>query len=248
MIKIRNLSKTFDNNKVLKNISFDVEKGDVIAILGPSGGGKTTLLKCLNFLKRADSGTMEFNGTEYDLRTISKSQIYNIRANTAFVFQNYNLFENKTVLENITIGLTVARRMNKNKANEIGIRMLEKVGLKDKMDSYPRQLSGGQQQRVAIARALACNPSVIYFDEPTSALDPELIGEVLGVIKELANEHMTMLIVTHEVNFARSVSNKILFLEDGSIIDFEDTEQFFKNQSNERINNFIQTVTRGEEK
>ena len=171
---------------VLNGVDLSVEKGDVVAILGPSGSGKTTLLRCLNFLETADSGTLVFDGESFDLGRISRADIARLRKKTAFVFQNYNLFRNKTALQNVTEGLIVARRMPKEQADEIGRRMLEKVGLADRADYYPRQLSGGQQQRVAIARALATDPEIIYFDEPTSALDPELTGEVLSVMRQLA--------------------------------------------------------------
>lgn len=242
MISLENLSKSFGKHQVLKDISFEINKGDVVAVLGPSGSGKTTLLRCLNFLEKSNAGKLMFDGETFDLINISKQKIHEIRNKTAFVFQNFNLFANKTALENVTIGLTVARKINKEKAIEIGKEMLDKVGLSDHYDFYPDQLSGGQQQRVAIARALATNPEIIYFDEPTSALDPELIGEVLSVIKDLANDGMTMIVVTHEMNFARSISNKIIFMEDGKIIENCKTEEFFNNPTNERIKNFIQNI------
>lgn len=243
MISVKNLNKYFNDIKALNNVSFEVEKGDVVAILGPSGSGKTTLLRCLNFLEHADSGELIFNGEEIELKTFNKKKIHNIRNKTAFVFQNFNLFLNKTVLENVTIGLTVARKIDKESAIEIGKTVLDKVGLSDKYNSYPDQLSGGQQQRVAIARALALNPEIIYFDEPTSALDPELINEVLSVIKELANEKMTMMIVTHEINFARKVSNRVLFMDNGSIIEDCNTKDFFENNNNSRINSFLSNIS-----
>lgn len=242
MIKVKNLSKSFGSNLVLDDISFDVEKGDVIAILGPSGSGKTTILRCINFLERTDKGKLEFEGKEVDLKTINNKEIHEIRNSTAFVFQNFNLFLNKTALQNVTEGLIVAKKMDKSKAKEIGKKLLDKVGLEGKYDHYPSQLSGGQQQRVAIARALATEPKIIYFDEPTSALDPELIGEVLGVIKELADEGMTMIIVTHEMNFAKSVSNRVLFLENGKIIENRSTKDFFENNTNERVRNFLKNI------
>ncbi|MCR5272444.1 MAG: amino acid ABC transporter ATP-binding protein, partial [Lachnospiraceae bacterium] len=200
MLEIKSIKKSFEGLDVLKSIDLSVDKGDVIAILGPSGSGKTTLLRCINFLESADAGTMVFDGDSYDLGHISKKDIAAIRKKTAFVFQNYNLFRNKTALENVTEGLIIGRGMKKEEAERIGMDMLTKVGMADRRDYYPHQLSGGQQQRVAIARALAPNPEIIYFDEPTSALDPELIGEVLNVIRALADEGMTMLIVTHEIN------------------------------------------------
>lgn len=242
MIKVKNLKKSFGDHQVLKGIDLEINMGDVVAVLGPSGSGKTTLLRCLNFLETANEGELTFDDKTYSLNTINKNEIHSIRNKTAFVFQNFNLFENKTALENVTIGLTVARKINKNEADDIGIKMLEKVGLKDKINSYPDQLSGGQQQRVAIARALATNPEIIYFDEPTSALDPELIGEVLNVIKELANENMTMIVVTHEMNFAKNISNRVVFMEDGKIIENKESKEFFDNPTNERIENFIKNI------
>ena len=248
MISIKNLNKSFGQHQVLKDISFEINKGDVVAVLGPSGSGKTTLLRCLNFLEKADSGLLTFGSQEFDLKNINSKSIHEIRNKTAFVFQNFNLFANKTALENVTIGLTVARKVDGNKASEIGKEMLDKVGLSDKYDSYPDQLSGGQQQRVAIARALASNPEIIYFDEPTSALDPELIGEVLSVIKDLANEGMTMIVVTHEMNFAKNISNRVLFMSEGNIIEDKDTKSFFKDTKNERIKAFIKNiVSKGEQ-
>lgn len=242
MIKVNGLKKSFGDHLVLKDVSFEINKGDVVAILGPSGSGKTTLLKCINFLEKSDSGILTFDGEEFDLKNLNKNKIHEIRNKTSFVFQNFNLFANKTALENVTIGLTVARKMDKQKAEEIGRKVLNKVGLSSKADSYPDQLSGGQQQRVAIARALALNPEIIYFDEPTSALDPELIGEVLSVIKELASEGMTMLVVTHEMNFAKNISNRILFMEDGNIIEDSKTKDFFTKPKNKRIKAFIESI------
>ncbi|MDO4941049.1 MAG: amino acid ABC transporter ATP-binding protein [Erysipelotrichaceae bacterium] len=242
MIKVNNLSKSFDNLEVLKNFSFEVNKGDVIAILGPSGSGKTTLLRCMNFLEKADEGTIDFEGDLVDIKTVSNKKISEIRKRTGFVFQSFNLFLNKTALQNVIEGLIVARKMDKNEAEKIGKKMLDKVGLSDKYDYYPSQLSGGQQQRVAIARALACNPEIIYFDEPTSALDPETISEVLNVIKDLADEGMTMLIVTHEMNFAKNVSNRVLFIENGNIIKDTSTKDFFFANENERIQSFIKSL------
>ena len=242
MITIKNLHKKFGTNEVLKGIDLSVEKGDVIAIIGPSGSGKTTLLRCMNFLEEADEGELDFDGKSYDLKKISKKDILNIRKQTSFVFQNFNLFRNKTVLKNITEGLIVARKIKKSEAEKTAIEMLEKVGMENKQDSYPYQISGGQQQRVAIARALAVNPKIIFFDEPTSALDPELINEVLTVIKQLADEGMTMLIVTHELNFAKNVSNKVIFMEDGKIIERGFTSEFFTNPQQERTKLFLSKI------
>ena len=247
MLEIRDVRKQFDSLKVLDGISFDVEKSDVFAILGPSGSGKTTLLRCLNFLEKADFGTMVFDGKRIDLSKASKSEIAELRKKTAFVFQSYNLFLNKTVLDNVTLGLTAGAGMKRKDAVEIATRMLEKVGMADKLSSYPSQLSGGQQQRVAIARALASKPEIIFFDEPTSALDPELIGEVLNVMRQLAEEGMTMLVVTHEMSFARNVSNKVLFLEDGHIVESGPSKEFFANPREERTKAFLRSIEYGVE-
>lgn len=247
MIKVNGLEKSFDGNLILKGVDIEINKGDVIAIIGPSGSGKTTLLRCLNFLEKADKGVLYFDDEKIDLSKVDKNTIKKIRNKTAFVFQGFNLFQNKTALENVTLGLIVSRKMNKDKANEIGKQLLDKVGLTDKYDSYPSQLSGGQQQRVAIARALAQDPEIIYFDEPTSALDPELIAEVLSVIKDLANEGMTMLVVTHELNFAKNISNEVIFMEEGKVIQRSDSKTFFEKQNNERISSFINSLlTKGE--
>jgi len=242
MIEVKKLSKSYDNLLVLDEVDLKIEKGDVVAVLGPSGSGKTTLLRCLNFLEKADQGTLIFDDEQIDLCNVSKSKMQKIRKKTAFVFQNFNLFLNKTVLQNVTEGLIVARHMDKQEAIEIGKRMLDKVGLAEKYDSYPNQLSGGQQQRVGIARALATNPEIIYFDEPTSALDPELIKEVLNVIKSLAEEKMTMLIVTHEMNFASKVSNKVIFMDNSKILYAGQTKKFFENPGNKRIEEFLHKI------
>ena len=247
MLEIRDIRKQFDSLKVLDGISFDVEKSDVVAILGPSGSGKTTMLRCLNFLEKADSGTMVFDGKRIDLSKATKAEIAELRKKTAFVFQSYNLFLNKTVLDNVTLGLTAGAGMKRKDAVEIATRMLEKVGMADKLSSYPSQLSGGQQQRVAIARALASKPEIIFFDEPTSALDPELIGEVLNVMRQLAEEGMTMLVVTHEMSFARNVSNKVLFLEDGHIVESGPSKEFFANPREERTKAFLRSIEYGVE-
>ena len=247
MIDVRNVTKTFDDFEALKGVSLQVEKGDVVAILGPSGSGKTTLLRCINFLEIADGGTMVFDDETFDMHSISKKDISRIRRKTAFVFQNYNLFLNKTVLQNVTEGLIIARKVHKEEAEKKAVAALEKVGMADRLDSFPSQLSGGQQQRVAIARALATDPEIIYFDEPTSALDPELIGEVLSVMRDLANEGMTMLVVTHEMNFARNVSNKVIFMENGQVIESSDSKSFFENPKEERTKLFIQTIQSGRE-
>lgn len=240
VLEIRDIHKSFvEQEHVLNGVDLTVEKGDVIAILGPSGSGKTTLLRCINFLAEADKGTMVFDNTEYDLSNMKKEDIRKIRSKTGFVFQNYNLFANKTALQNVTLGLTVARKVDKKEAEKIGREMLEKVGMLERADHYPSQLSGGQQQRVAIARALATNPEIIYFDEPTSALDPELIGEVLNVMKDLAQEGMTMIVVTHEMSFAKDVSNHVIFMEGGKIIEEGTSKDFFENPTQERTREFL---------
>ena len=242
MIEVRKLAKSFDDLEVLTDVNLKIEKSDVIAILGSSGSGKTTFLRCMNFLEKSDSGTLIFDGKSYDLSSISKKDIMNIRKKTAFVFQNYNLFLNKTVLENVMEALTVVRKMDKDKAKVKALEVLEKVGMVDKQNAYPSSLSGGQQQRVSIARALAYDPEVIYFDEPTSALDPELIGEVLGVMRDLAKSGITMVIVTHEMNFAKNVATKVVFMEGGKIIKEGNPKEFFENQNDERIKQFIGKV------
>ncbi len=242
VLSVSNVKKRFDQLEVLRDVSLSVEEGDVVAILGPSGSGKTTFLRCLNFLEKADDGLLIFDGQEYHLNSISKAQISKIRKKTGFVFQNYNLFLNKTALENVTEGLIIGRKMKKDEAEKKGLEALQKVGMLDRADHYPSQLSGGQQQRVAIARAIVTNPQIIYFDEPTSALDPELTVEVLEVMKQLASEGMTMLVVTHEMSFARNVSNKVLFMEDGEVIASESSEQFFNEAHSERIQSFLNTV------
>lgn len=239
VLEIKDIHKSFGSLNVLDGVDLSVHKGDVIAILGPSGSGKTTLLRCINFLETADQGTMVFDEKEYDLASMRKNDIRDIRKKTGFVFQNYNLFANKTALQNVMLGLTSARKMDKKQAEKIGLEMLRKVGMEDRASHYPSQLSGGQQQRVAIARALATNPEIIYFDEPTSALDPELIGEVLNVMRELANEGMTMIVVTHEMSFAKEVSNHVIFMEGGKIIEQGTSKEFFENPKQERTREFL---------
>ena len=239
ILSVKDLKKKFDTLEVLKGISLEVDKGDVIAVLGPSGGGKTTFLRCLNFLEKADSGTLTFNGKKYDLSHITKKEIREIRMHTGFVFQSYNLFSNKTALENVMEGLVTARKVKKDEARAKAGKYLEKVGLLDRASYYPSQLSGGQQQRVAIARALALDPLLIYFDEPTSALDPELTGEVLSVMKSLAEEGMTMIVVTHEMSFARSVATRTVFMENGVIVEEGETKSFFSSPKEQRTKEFI---------
>ena len=242
MLEVKNVKKSFGELQVLKGVSLSVNKGDVVAILGPSGSGKTTLLRCMNFLEMADEGQMTFDGEDFSMHSIPRRDIARLRKKTAFVFQNYNLFRNKTALQNVTEGLIIARRMPKAQAQEIGRQALDKVGLSDRYDYYPSQLSGGQQQRVAIARALATNPEIIYFDEPTSALDPELTGEVLAVMRQLANEGMTMLVVTHEMGFARNFSSRVILMENGNMGESADSRSFFQNPKEERTKQFLRLV------
>ena len=242
MLKLTNVHKSFDKTEVLKGISLNVEKGSVTAIIGPSGAGKTTLLRCINFLEKADSGFLDFDNLHLDLEKVSKKTMLEIRRKTAFVFQNYNLFANMTALENVMEGLVVARKVPKSDAKDRALKALEKVGLKDKADFYPSSLSGGQQQRVGIARALAVNPDVILFDEPTSALDPELTGEVLSVIKELSAEGTTMVIVTHEMAFARDTADKVIFMDKGVIVEEGEAGTFFTSPKEERTRQFLERV------
>lgn len=242
MLEIKQIRKSFDGQEILKGVDIRVNKGDVVTILGPSGSGKTTLLRCINFLEKADEGSMIFDQEHFELNAVHKKEIAKIRQKTAFVFQDYNLFRNKTALQNVTEGLIVARKMPKPQAEEIGKKALDKVGLSDRYDYYPHQLSGGQQQRVGIARAIATDPELILFDEPTSALDPELIGEVLEVMRQLAAEGMTMLVVTHEMNFARNVSTKVIFMDQGVVVEENNPKDFFDSPREERTKQFLGSI------
>ena len=243
MLEVKQIHKAFGDLEVLKQVDLQVNKGDVVAILGPSGSGKTTLLRCMNFLENADGGELNFDGEHVSLGHVSKKDAARLRKKTAFVFQNYNLFRNKTALENVTEGLIIGRKMPKAEAIQIGRQALEKVGLSDREDYYPSQLSGGQQQRVAIARAIATKPEIIYFDEPTSALDPELTGEVLAVMRTLAEEGITMLVVTHEMGFAQNVSNQVVFMEHGVVVESGDSYSFFHSPREGRTRSFLQTLS-----
>lgn len=243
LLEVKGIRKSFGNHTVLDGIDLSVQPGDVTAILGPSGSGKTTLLRCLNFLEKADGGTLSFDGNEYELGHMKRKDIAAIRKKTAFVFQSYELFSNMSALENVMLGLTVGRGISREEARKTAMEMLDKVGLSLQADQYPIQLSGGQQQRVSIARAIAMKPEIIYFDEPTSALDPELIGEVLTVIKNLASEGMTMLVVTHELNFARNVSNRVIFMDGGHILEQNSSKEFFANPKEERTKEFLKNIS-----
>ena len=239
MINVENLSKNFGNLKVLKNISTTINKGEIISIIGPSGSGKSTFLRCINKLEELTEGHIYIDGM--DLMD-KKTDINKIRERVGMVFQHFNLFPNMTVLENLTLSPTMVKKESKEEAEKYALYLLEKVGLSDKAKSYPTQLSGGQKQRIAIARALAMKPEVILFDEPTSALDPEMIKEVLDVMRDLAKEGMTMLIVTHEMGFARNVGNRILFMDNGEIIEDCSPKDFFENPTNDRIKDFLNKV------
>ena len=239
MINIENLSKNFGNLKVLKNISTTINKGEIISIIGPSGSGKSTFLRCINKLEEPTEGHIYID----DMDLMDKNtDINKIRERVGMVFQHFNLFPNMTVLENLTLSPTMVKKESKEEAEKYALYLLQKVGLSDKANSYPNQLSGGQKQRIAIARALAMKPEVILFDEPTSALDPEMIKEVLDVMRNLAKEGMTMLIVTHEMGFARNVGNRILFMDNGEIIEDCSPKDFFENPTNERIKDFLNKV------
>jgi len=239
VINVENLSKNFGDLKVLKNISTTINKGEIISIIGPSGSGKSTFLRCINKLEEPTEGHIYIDGM--DLMD-KKTDINKIRERVGMVFQHFNLFPNMTVLENLTLSPTMVKKESKEEAEKYALYLLEKVGLSDKAKSYPTQLSGGQKQRIAIARALAMKPEVILFDEPTSALDPEMIKEVLDVMRDLAKEGMTMLIVTHEMGFARNVGNRILFMDNGEIIEDCSPKDFFENPTNDRIKDFLNKV------
>lgn len=242
MIEVKHVKKAFGKLQVLKDVSVEVEDGQVVVILGPSGSGKTTLLRCINFLENADSGQLTIGDTHVDLKKATKKQILQIRRKTAFVFQNYNLFANKTALENVMEGLVTARRIPKEEAGKSAKEALDWVGLSDKYHCYPSQLSGGQQQRIGIARAFVLNPEVILFDEPTSALDPELVGETLDIIKKVAGKGITMIVVTHEMSFAQDVADKVIFMDDGVVVEEGKPEEIFSNPKEERTRQFLSRI------
>lgn len=239
MIYVNNLEKSFGKNNVLKGVNEHIKKGEVVVVIGPSGSGKSTFLRCLNLLEEPTGGEIIFEGKNI---TDKKVNINKLREKMGMVFQQFNLFPHKTVLENITIAPIKVKKIKKSDAEAKAIRLLEKVGLKNKKDVYPAQLSGGQKQRIAIARALAMEPDVMLFDEPTSALDPEMVGEVLNVMKDLASEGMTMVVVTHEMGFAKEVGDRIVFMDGGSILESGKPEEFFANPKNERTKEFLSKV------
>lgn len=242
MIEVKNIKKDFGRHQVLKDVSVKVEDGQVVVILGPSGSGKTTLLRCINFLENADSGRLTIGESQVDLKKASKKEILDIRRKTAFVFQNYNLFANKTAIENVMEGLITARRVPKAEARKRAEEALNWVGLSDRYDYYPCQLSGGQQQRVGIARAFVLNPEVLLFDEPTSALDPELVGETLEIIKKVAETGITMIVVTHEMSFAQDVADKVIFMDGGVVVEEGKPEDIFSNPKEERTRQFLSRI------
>lgn len=239
MINVRNLYKSFGKNEVLKDINETIKKGEVVVIIGPSGSGKSTFLRCLNLLEEPTSGIINFEGEDITDKNVD---INKIREKMGMVFQQFNLFPHKTVMENLTIGPTKIKNISNGDAVKKGSELLEKVGLLDKKNVYPNSLSGGQKQRIAIARALAMEPDVMLFDEPTSALDPEMVGEVLGVMKSLAKDGMTMVVVTHEMGFAKEVGDRILFMDEGRIIEEGTPEEIFQNPKNSRTKDFLSKV------
>ena len=239
MIKVQNLNKSFNKNEVLKDINLEINKGEVVAIIGPSGSGKSTLLRCMNLLETPSNGKVIFEGKELTHKNINLSEL---RQKMGMVFQNFNLFPHKTVLENVILAPKLLKKVDLKKLEIEGKALLKKVGLEEKANAYPSQLSGGQKQRVAIARALAMHPDVILFDEPTSALDPEVVYEVLKVMKDLAKEGMTMVVVTHEMGFAKDVGDKVIFMADGYVVESETPDQLFNNPKHERTKNFLAKV------
>jgi arginine/lysine/histidine transport system ATP-binding protein len=239
VIKVNNLHKKFNHVHVLKGVNAHINKGEVVVVIGPSGSGKSTFLRCLNLLETPTEGEVIFEGTNI---TDKKVNINHLREKMGMVFQQFNLFPNKTVLENITLAPIKVKKKSKEEAEAIAFKLLKKIGLDDKANSYPSQLSGGQKQRIAIARALAMEPDVMLFDEPTSALDPEMVGEVLNVMKELASEGMTMVVVTHEMGFAKEVGDRIFFMDGGNIIEEGTPEEVFNNPKNPRTKDFLSKV------
>lgn len=243
MIEVQNWNKHFGSNHVLRGINCRVETGEVIVMLGASGSGKSTFLRTLNFLEHAEQGTLILDDMKLDMANVRKKDILAIRRQTAMVFQSYNLFRHKTALENVMEALVVVKKMSKEEAKAIAQEELRRVGLADRMNYYPHQLSGGQQQRVGIARALAIKPKVILFDEPTSALDPEMIGEVLDVIRSISHKGITLIIVTHEMTFARDVADRVIFFADGNIYEEAKPEEFFNHPKGEKTKQFLKRIS-----
>ncbi|KXB65217.1 arginine ABC transporter, ATP-binding protein ArtM [Aedoeadaptatus coxii] len=243
MIKVEHLSKSFNGVPVFENLNFQAKKGEVVSIIGPSGTGKSTFLRCINFLETPDKGTIEIDGLKVDAEQFTEKSAKAIRLKTSMVFQNYSLFKNKTALENIMIPLVLVRRMESNDAKRLAMDYLQQVGLLEKKDAYPSRLSGGQQQRIGIARAMAVNPKVMLLDEPTSSLDPELVGGVLEILKKVTNKHSyTTLVVTHEMKFARDVSDRVIFMDKGNIVEEGSPEEIFTNPKNTRTREFLRTL------
>lgn len=240
MISVENLTKSFGDLEILKGITENIEKGEKVVIIGPSGSGKSTFLRCLNLLERPTSGKIVFEGT--DITQSDEKEMNLIRRKMGMVFQHFNLFSNLTIRKNITLAPIKLGLMSKDEANAKADELMRKVGLYDKADNYPSQLSGGQKQRIAIARSLAMNPDVMLFDEPTSALDPEMVGEVLNLMKELADDGMTMVVVTHEMGFAREVASRVVFMADGIIMEQNSPSEFFNNPQNPRLKDFLSKV------
>ncbi len=239
MIYVKDLHKSFGKHEVLKGIDYHIKKGEVVVVIGPSGSGKSTFLRCLNLLEDPSSGVVEFEGKDITSKAVD---INKMREKMGMVFQQFNLFPHKTVINNIALAPMKIKKLSKQKAENKAMDLLDKVGIKDKANDYPASLSGGQKQRIAIARALAMEPDVMLFDEPTSALDPEMVGEVLNVMKNLASEGMTMVVVTHEMGFAREVGDRILFMDDGNIVEEGTPEEVFKNPKNSRTIDFLSKV------
>lgn len=242
LVEIKGLSKRFGDNVVLDNINLNINKGDVLAIIGPSGTGKSTLLRGINLLEKPEKGEIIFDNKKYDLTTKSRKDKLEIRKSTEMVFQQFNLFKNRTALENVMEGLIVVKKLSKNEARKKAIEELDKVGMRDKINHYPKHLSGGQQQRVAIARAHAMEPKVLLMDEPTSALDPELVNEVLLTMKKIVEEGNTILLVTHEMGFVRKVANRIIFLENGKIVADGSPKDIFENPNSKRLKEFLEKI------
>lgn len=240
MIEVKDLEIYFGDLHILKGINTTINKGEKVVIIGPSGSGKSTFLRCINRLETPSSGTISFDGQ--DLTAMKDKQLYEVREKMGMVFQHFHLFPHLTIRKNITLAPVKLKVMTQDEADIKAMKLLEKVGLSDKADSYPSQLSGGQKQRIAIARALAMNPEVMLFDEPTSALDPEMVGEVLSLMKELANEGMTMIVVTHEMGFAREVASRVMFMDGGKIVEENGPEEFFGNPKNPRLKDFLSKV------